>query len=406
MKGAPETVAARAEPALELTACATEWAAEGYRVLAVSARTVDSEAAELETGHRLLGVVALHDPLRETASAALQSAAKAGIEVRMITGDHPATAATIARELGLPPAAVTARATPEDKLRLVERLQAEGAVVAVTGDGVNDAPALRRADVGIAMGRSGTEAAREAADIVLTDDDFGTIVAAVEEGRRIGDNIRKVVGFLLSANLGEVVVFAVAIAAGLPAPLAVIQVLFVNLVTDGLPAVALARDPADAMTMSSPPRRGSQLFDRGTWVYLGAIGLLVGSVTLASFLALRGPDERTGQTGAFATLALAELALVFALRSRSVAAWRLPVNRWLVASVVASMTAVLAAVYVPAARAPFATVALGPGGAATALALALVPLLAVEAAKARGISSSPGSRVEKSRRRPSAWRGR
>ena len=187
----------------------------------------------------------------------------------MLTGDHPATARTIGHALGLDDEAIVARATPADKLRLVEALQRRGDVVAVTGDGVNDAPALRRADVGVAMGRSGTEAAREAAAIVLTDDDFATIVAAVEEGRRIGDNIRKFVAFLLSANLGEVLVFAVAIIAGLGAPLAVIQVLMVNLVTDGLPAVALAQDPASAGTMTSPPRRGTQLFDIPTWLALG-----------------------------------------------------------------------------------------------------------------------------------------
>ena len=182
----------------------------------------------------------------------------------MLTGDHPATARTIGHALGLADDAVVARATPADKLALVEALQEHGEVVAVTGDGVNDAPALRRADVGVAMGRAGTEAAREAAAIVLTDDDFATIVAAVAEGRRIGDNIRKFVAFLLSANFGEVLVFAVAIGAGLGAPLAVIQVLLVNLVTDGLPALALARDPASALTMATPPRRGDQLFDRRT----------------------------------------------------------------------------------------------------------------------------------------------
>ena len=139
---------------------------------------------------------------------------------------------------------VFARVTPADKLRLVEAHQRRGEVVAVTGDGVNDTPALRRADVGIAMGRSGTEAAREAAEIVLTDDDFATIVAAIEEGRRIGDNVRKFVAFLLSANLGEVVLFAIAVLAGIGVPMSVVQVLTVNLVTDGLPAIALARDPS------------------------------------------------------------------------------------------------------------------------------------------------------------------
>ena len=161
-----------------------------------------------------------------------------------------------------------------------------GEVVAVTGDGVNDATALRRADVGVAMGHSGSEAAREAAAIVLTDDDFATIIAAIEAGRRIGDNIRKFVAFLLSANLGEVLVFTVAIIGGFGAPLAVVQVLLVNLVTDGLPALALGQDPASAETMRSGPRRGTRLFDHRQWLALGCIGLLVGSVTFAAFLAL------------------------------------------------------------------------------------------------------------------------
>ena len=248
----------------------------------------------------------------------------------MLTGDHPATARTIGHALGLDDDAIVARATPADKLALVEELQRGGEVVAVTGDGVNDAPALRRADVGVAMGRSGTEAAREAAAIVLTDDDFATIVAAVEEGRRIGDNIRKFVAFLLSANLGEVLVFAVAIVAGLGAPLAVIQVLLVNLVTDGLPALALARGsgergdddlaaasrhaavrPADVARCS--PRSGS----------------LVGGATLAAFVAGRAFGGGVAQTMAFATLALSELALVFAIRSPHAHAWQLPHNPWL-----------------------------------------------------------------------------
>ena len=164
--------------------------------------------------------------------------------MKILTGDHPATARAIAAALELEADDVHARITPADKLEIVEELQAAVEVVAVTGDGVNDAPALRRADVGVAMGRSGTETAREAADIVLTDDDFATIVAAIREGRRIADNIRKFVAFLLSANLGEVVLFAVAVLAGLGAPMTVVQVLLVNLLTDGLPAVALSRGPA------------------------------------------------------------------------------------------------------------------------------------------------------------------
>jgi calcium-translocating P-type ATPase len=382
MKGAPEVVAERAAADDSLADAAGAWAGEGFRVLAVSARALDgAEPGDAEEGHVLLGVVALHDPLRETAAESLATARRAGIDVRMLTGDHPATARTIGHALGLDDEAVVARATPADKLRLVEGLQRGGEVVAVTGDGVNDAPALRRADVGVAMGRSGTEAAREAAGIVLTDDDFATIVAAVEEGRRIGDNIRKFVAFLLSANLGEVLVFAVAIIAGLGAPLAVIQVLMVNLVTDGLPAVALARDAASARTMTSPPRRGTQLFDALTWLALGSIGVLVGGATLAAFVAGRSFGGGTAQTMAFATLALSELALVFAVRSPQSHAWQLPRNSWLFWSAAGSTALVAAFVYLPLAHEPFATVSLGLSEALVVAALALAPLAFVESGK-------------------------
>jgi Ca2+-transporting ATPase len=384
MKGAPEVVAERAEEDAELADAAVGWATEGFRVLAVAARPVDLGAppADPELGHALLGVIALHDPLRETAAPALATARAAGIEVRMLTGDHPATARTIGHALGLADEAIVARATPADKLRLVTELQEAGEVVAVTGDGVNDAPALRRADVGVAMGRSGTEAARGAAAIVLTDDDFATIVAAVEEGRRIGDNIRKFVAFLLSANFGEVLVFMAAVAAGVGAPLAVIQVLLVNLVTDGLPALALAGDPASSGTMTSPPRRGTRLFDRPTWLALGAIGTLVGAVTAAAFFAGRAFGGDVDQTMAFATLALSELALVFAMRSPRVAAWRLPRNAWLLWSTIGSATLVAAAIYIPALHGPLATHSLDVAQAAVAAGLALVPFVLAEAAKA------------------------
>jgi Ca2+-transporting ATPase len=382
MKGAPEVVAARATPDETLAEAAALWAAEGFRVLAVSSRTLDTDGADVEVGHDLLGLVALHDPLRATTAAAVEAARGAGIEVRMITGDHPSTARTIGRGLGLAEDAILARATPADKLALVERLQREHAVVAVTGDGVNDAPALRRADVGVAMGRSGTEAAREAAAIVLTNDDFATIVAAVEEGRRIGDNIRKFVAFLLSANFGEVVVFAVAIVAGLGVPLAVIQILLVNLITDGLPALSLVRDPPGPQTMGSPPRPGAELFSPATWAALASVGLLVGGTTLAAFGAGRAYGGDVAQTMAFATLALSELCLVFALRAPRVPAWRGGGNTWLAASTAVSVAVVAAVVYLRPAHGVFATVTLGLAETLTVVALALVPLIVIEAAKA------------------------
>ena len=384
-KGAPEVVAAHADGSTEaLLRAAAERAERGLRVLAVATRRLDAEAdldERIEEGATLVGIVALHDPLRPTSAAAVQAAREAGIEVRMVTGDHPATARTIGRELGLGDDEIFARATPRDKLELVERLQGEGHVVAVTGDGVNDAPALRRADVGVAMGRSGTEAAREASALVLTDDDFATIVAAVAEGRRIGDNIRKFVAFLLSGNFGEVIAFAVAITAGLGAPLAVVQVLIVNLVTDGLPAIALARDPAAPSAMRLPPRTSDEVIGRRLWSLLLVIGPVVGAVTLASFAIGEALGGGISQTMAFTTLALSELALALAFRSPVDPAWRLPPNRWLLWSILLSVAVVATAVYLPAAHDPLSTVALAGPEAFIAITLAAIPAMILEASK-------------------------
>jgi len=299
-----------------------------------------------------------------------------------MTGDHPLTAGAIGRSLGLPESAIHARVTPAEKLRLVEAFQDEQEVVAVTGDGVNDAPALRTADVGVAMGRGGTEAARESADLVLTDDDFATIVAAIREGRAIADNIRKFVAFLLSANLGEVALFAVAIPAGLGVPMTVVQVLLVNVLTDGLPAVALTRDPAAADTMRRPPERGNRLFPPRAWGALAAVGVVVGLAALVAFLVGRIDEADEARTMAFATVAFAELALVFSLRSPIRAAWDAPRNLYLIGSVVLSAAIVLVALYLPVLNDPIGTVPLGPAELGVVVGLALVPFACVEAGKA------------------------
>jgi Ca2+-transporting ATPase len=383
VKGAPEVVFERArDQSSELEQLAEVWATQGLRVLAVADRPLveDAEGDVLERDLRLAGLVALHDPLRETAQTAVTEARAAGLRVEMITGDHPATAHAIGRTLGLPADAVHARVTPADKLRLVERLQADGEVLAVTGDGVNDAPALRRADVGVAMGLSGTEAAREAADLVLTDDDFATIVAAIAEGRAIAANIRKFVAFLLSANLGEVALFAVAIAAGLGVPMTVVQVLVVNVLTDGLPAVALTRDPPSPRIMQRPPDRGSRLFPGRAWAALAVVGALVGASALAAFLLADDGDD--ARTTAFATLALSELALVYAIRSPIRAAVEAPRNAFLAVSVIVSAMLVAAAVYVPALHAALGTASLDAREVALAVSFALVPFAIVEAGKA------------------------
>jgi Ca2+-transporting ATPase len=389
VKGAPEVVLERStvedDEAASMEAVAEGWASEGLKVLAIAERPLPDASLEddaIERQLRLVGLVALHDPLRETAHAAIEEARSAGLRVEMVTGDHPLTARAIGRVLDLPDDAIHARVTPAEKLRLVESLQDEREVVAVTGDGVNDAPALRRADVGVAMGRAGTEAAREAADLVLTDDDFATIVAAIREGRAIADNVRKFVAFLLSANLGEVALFAVAVPAGLGAPMTVVQVLLVNVLTDGLPAVALTNDPPAPGVMRRAPERGDRLFTTRAWVALAAIGILVGLAALGAFLVGRSDGGDASQTMAFATVALAELALVFSIRSPTRPAWEAPRNPYLVGSVILSAALVLVAVYLPALNEPLGTASLSPTELGLVAALALMPFLCVEVGKA------------------------
>ena len=412
VKGAPEEVVSRsrlAEPERRaVLAAARTWAAEGLRVLAVAERRIGADeisSDDVEDELGLVGLAGLSDPLRPSAAASLAAARTAGLEVKTLTGDHPVTAAAIARTLGLPrPEPLTgdaldelgpgrleavlrerdvfARVTPEHKLRLVEALQKGGAVVAVTGDGINDTPALRRADVGVAMGRSGTEAAREAADVVLTDDDFATIVAAVHEGRRIADNVRNFVAFLLSANLGEVVLFAAAVLAGLGAPLTVVQVLAVNLLTDGLPAVALASDPASPDSARARPRGHGTLFPPRLRVLLTGLGVAVGAAATAAYVAGRALEPDAAQTMAFATIALAELALVFSIRAGELPFHRAPRNRLLLGAVAASLLVTGLIAYLPALHDPFATTSLGPVPAAIVLSLALLPTVAAETVKA------------------------
>ena len=412
VKGALETVFARAliddGERARLEGVGDEWARRGLRVLAVAERWLPEsapldEAADSELS--VLGLAALQDPLRPAAAKAVRTARSAGIGVSMLTGDHPLTAATIGAQVGLGNGSpltgselesmddsalerasadhvVFARMTPADKMRLVEAYQRRGEVVAVTGDGVNDTPALRRADVGVAMGHSGTEAAREAADIVLTDDDFATIVAAIEEGRRIGDNVRKFVAFLLSANLGEIVLFAIAVLGGLGVPMTIVQVLTVNLVTDGLPAVALARDPASRGTMRRKPRPQGRLLGRDHELALGLAGISIGLAATAAYLAGRELTPEAAQTMAFATIALAELLFVFSTRSPHAAAWHGPRNPVLVVSVVLSAALVALVVYLTPVQEAFGTVSLGARELALVLGLAALPTALVELAKA------------------------
>jgi Ca2+-transporting ATPase len=361
----------------------TQLAARGLRVLAVA-------VGETPGALTLRGLIGIADPPRPEAVEAVAAARAAGIRTVMITGDHPATAQVIARELGIvrpgesPDDRVHARATPEDKLRIVRDWKARGAVVAMTGDGVNDAPALREAHVGIAMGRTGTEVTREVSDIVLADDNFATIVAAIREGRGIFDNIRKALVYLLSGNTAELAVMLIAALAGLPLPLLPLQLLWINLVTDGLPALALVVDPPEADAMRRPPRSPSEpILGRAEWREIAVTGALQTAVTFGVFAwALDGGLARA-RSLAFAVLVFVQLLRSFASRSTTRVFWQVGAfsNLVLLAVVIASIAAQLAIHGLPVTRALFDITALAPLDAALCLALGVVPVTAVELAK-------------------------
>ncbi len=335
-------------------------ASKGLRVLACAARglpqsevaatVADPRPASLERDLTFVGLVGLLDPPRAEAREAVAKCKAAGIRVVMITGDQPKTALAIARDLGIAGesdaalsgaelaaiddaaltervarTAVYARVTAADKLRIVRAWREQGAVVAMTGDGVNDAPALKGADVGIAMGASGTEVARQASDMVITDDNFASIVAAVEEGRGVYDNIKKSMQFLLGGNAAELLYMGAALAAGLPTPLLPIQILWINLVTDGLPALFLAADPAPPGVMERSPRpRNAAFIDRAFVGTMILTAFLTAGVALGVYLyGLKYHDETMARTHAFAALVFAELLRSFGARSETVPIWRM-----------------------------------------------------------------------------------
>jgi len=306
-------------------------ASQGLRVLGVAYRPLESVPAEMtpdiERDLVLLGLVGILDPARPEAKTAVAVARSAGIRPIMITGDHALTAEAIAKDLGilregeqaitgselekmdeagliaaLQRTSVFARVSPEHKLRLVKALQSQGEIAAMTGDGVNDAPALKQADIGVAMGITGTEVSKGAADMVLTDDNFASIIAAVEEGRTIYDNVRKFVRYLLSSNVGEILVMLIAIVIGMPIPLLAIQILWVNLVTDGLPAIALGFEPAEASVMNRAPRpKGESIFARGLGRQVIVLAVVLAMVTLFGFYyghTTRGLDPFSQTLGA------------------------------------------------------------------------------------------------------------
>jgi Ca2+-transporting ATPase len=363
-----------------------DMAARGLRVLSVAI----APAGQPSQG-RLVGLIGIADPPRTEAIEAVAAARAAGITTVMITGDHPVTARAIARELGIlaepngGAEMVHARATPEDKLAIVRSWKARNAVVAMTGDGVNDAPALREAHIGIAMGRSGTEVTREASDMVLADDNFASIVAAVREGRGIFDNIRKTLVYLLSGNTAELAVMLVAAVVGWPLPLLPLQLLWINVVTDGLPALALVVDPPEADVLQRPPRHPDEpMLGRTQWRFIIATGLLEAATTLGVFVwALHARDVTEARDLAFTVLVFGELFRAFAARSTTRVFWEVGAftNVRLLAVVVCSVLLQLGIHHTPSARAIFGLGALERTDLALALSVALVPVTVIELSK-------------------------
>jgi len=393
---------------------AEKLAEEGLRVLAFALKRLPAlpettDASVLETDLSFIGLVGLIDPPRPEAADAVAACQAAGIIPVMITGDHPATARAIATRLGIigdggkvltggdmatlsSPAferevdsvRVYARINPEQKIRIVRALQGKGEFVAMTGDGVNDAPALKMADIGVAMGKGGTDVAREAAHMTLLDDNFATIVSAVREGRRIFDNIRKFLKYTMTSNAGEIWTIFLAPFLGLPIPLLPIHILWINLVTDGLPGLALANERAERNVMQRPPRPPSEsVFAHGMWQHMLWVGLLMGGVALLTQAWAIDNGSAHWQSMVFTVLTLSQLGHVLAIRSEreslfTQGPWS---NRLLMGALLLTFALQMAVLYVPWLNPIFKTEPLGLGELAICLALSLVVFVGVEIEK-------------------------
>ncbi|MBM3300539.1 MAG: cation-transporting P-type ATPase, partial [Deltaproteobacteria bacterium] len=388
-------------------------AQDGMRVLGVALRPLQLNPAEEDKDSPeqdliFIGLVGMIDPPRPEVKQAVGTCKDAGIRPVMITGDHPLTARHISRELGIATdgqiltgpdlarlpikelenvaeeASIYARVSPEHKLNIVQALQNRGHIVAMTGDGVNDAPALRKADIGVAMGITGTDVSKEAADMILLDDNFATIVAAIEEGRVIYDNIRRFIKFLLSCNSGEIWVMLLAPFLGMPLPLLPLQILWMNLVTDGLPALALGVEPAERNVMRRPPHSPREsIFGRGMGRDIIWIGLLCAVVTLGVGYWYWMLGRPQWQTMVFATLTFSQMALVLAVRSEreSLFSIGLLTNKSLLGAVVLSFVLQMAVIYIPFLVGLFKTVPLPVTDLILCLALSSVVFWGVELKK-------------------------
>jgi P-type Ca2+ transporter type 2C len=395
-----------------------EMADQALRVLAVAERKLsqlpdDVTPETIETDLTLLGLIAMIDPARPEVEPAIEKARHAGIRTIMVTGDYPDTARAIAREIGLlreqgqvvrgaqleemsseelaqiiDAVDVFARVSPEHKVRIVEAFQQNDHVVAMTGDGVNDAPALKRASIGVAMGITGTDVSKETADMVLTDDNYVSIVSAVEQGRVIYSNIRKFVYFLLSCNLAEIAVIFLATLAGTPSPLTPIQLLWLNLLTDGAPALALGVEKGDPDIMDRPPRPVKEpIINRDMRIGMIVQTIIITAVTLAAFALghhLKPHDDwALAQTMAFVTLSSSELLRAYTARSELYALHRIGffTNKFMQYAVAASVVLLLMVVYVPFLRDVFDTVALSLTYWGYLLPLIILPSIAAELTK-------------------------
>ena len=402
-----------AEERAEIEQVNEQFSREGLRVLAFACRTVDGTDVTLadEDGLTFLGLIAMMDPPREESRAAVAECAAAGIRPIMITGDHKVTASAIARKIGIltedteavegavldgmsdeelrefvPRVSVYARVSPEHKIRIVRAWQDRGSLVAMTGDGVNDAPALKQADIGVAMGVTGTEVAKDAAGMVLADDNFATIVQAVKNGRNVYANIKRAIQFLLSGNMAGILTVLYASLMGLPVPFAAVHLLFINLLTDSLPAIALGLEPhSDAVMREKPRPRSEGILTKDFLTSVAAEGLVIALATIAAFhLGLSHGGAAMGSTMAFATLCLARLFHGFSCKSRRpvLLTKRFWNNRWLLGAFAVGVCLLSAVLLVPALEPLFQAVPLSPGLLGTVVGLALGSMAVIQMLKA------------------------
>jgi len=389
-------------------------AQKGMRVLGVAFRQCSEQESQqacepLEQELVFVGMFAMIDPARPEVKGAVAIAKGAGIRPIMITGDHPLTALHIARDLGISDThevitgtdltkmdantlkervrniSVFARVSPEHKLKIVQALQEQGQIVAMTGDGVNDAPALKKADIGVAMGITGTDVSKEAADMVLLDDNFATIVSAVQEGRRIYENIRKFIKYTMTSNFGEIVVTMAGPFVGLGLPLLPLQILWINLVTDGLPGLALTQEPIEPDTMRRPPRNPKEkILDRGLGINVLWVGTLMGAVSLVVGLwAFHFGHPLSWQTMIFTTLTLAQMGNALATRSEGQTLWQAGIftNKSLLRAVLLTFILQMTIIYVPFLQGIFKTSALSFLELGISLGASFIVLIVIDGAK-------------------------